>query len=295
MADHLDLDALATLVAVADTGGFTAAGQRLGRTQSAVSGRIRELELALGCRLVIRSRRGATPTEAGERLLSHARRLLAIECEARAELAGDRAQGRLRLGVPDDYVDVYLRPLIMRFAEAHPRVELEVQCELSKRIEPAVAAGELDLAVITQDPARPRGELLRREPLHWVAARGHRPELNPVLPLGLFSEGCRGRPRILAALEGAGRAYRLVFSSTHTPGLLSAVEAGLCVSAIAESAVPPGLRVLGPADGLPPLFEVSVAMVMAPGAGAAARHFARALREAMTAPRLPFRDGAGAV
>jgi DNA-binding transcriptional LysR family regulator len=286
LSTHLDLDALAMLVAVAETGGFTAAGQRLGRTQSAVSGRIQDLEANLGRQLLTRSRRGVVPTEAGERLIAHARRLLAVECEARAELAGDKASGRLRIGLPDDYVDSYLRPLIMRFATEHPRVELEVHCELSRRIEPAVAAGELDLAVITQDPGRPKGERLRREPLVWVAGRGHRPELDETLPLGLFNEGCRARPRILAALEAAARPHRLVFSSSHMAGLLSAVEAGLCVTAITESAVPTGLRRLTPGDGLPPLFELSVALLIAPGAGLAARHFAQALREAMTAPKL---------
>jgi DNA-binding transcriptional LysR family regulator len=69
-------------------------------------------------------------------------------------------------------------------------------------------------------------------------------------------------------------------------GLLSAVEAGLCVTAITESAVPAGLRRLAPADGLPALFELSVGLLIAPGAGLAARHFAQALREAMTAPTL---------
>ncbi|PZR87760.1 MAG: LysR family transcriptional regulator [Stutzerimonas stutzeri] len=286
MSTHLDLDALAMLVAVAETGGFTAAGARLGRTQSAVSGRIQDLEATLGKQLLERSRRGVTPTEAGERLLAQARRLLAIEREARAELDGDKAVGRLRIGLPDDYVDAYLRPLIVRFAEEHPRVEIEVHCELSKRIEPAVAAGELDLAVITQDPGRPKGERLRREPLVWVAARGHRPELSEVLPLGLFNEGCRARPRILNALQAAERPHRLVFSSSHMAGLLSAVEAGLCVTAITESAAPASLRRLEASENLPALFELSVALVIAPQAGVAARHFAQALREAMAAPRL---------
>ena len=242
MTAHFDLAALGMLVAVAETGGFTAASARLGRTQSAISVRIQDLESQLGHKLLERSRRGVTPTDAGERLIAHARRLLAVEREALADLAGETPTGRLRIGVPDDYMDAYLRPLIARFAVEHPKVELEVHCDLSKRIEPAVAAGELDLAVITQDPGRPKGERLRRETLVWVAGRGHRPELEETLPLGLFNEGCRARPRILAALEAAERPHRLVFSSSHMAGLLSAVEAGLCVTAITESAIPAGLR-----------------------------------------------------
>lgn len=285
MNGHFDLAALGMLVAVAETGGFTAASARLGRTQSAISVRIQDLENQLGHRLLERSRRGVTPTDAGERLIAHARRLLAVEREALADLGGETPSGRLRLGVPDDYMDAYLRPLIARFAVEHPRVELEVRCDISKRIEPALRAGELDLGVVTQDPNRPLGEVLRREPLVWVAARGHRPELQETLPLALFSEGCRARPRILAALNSAGKAHRLVFSCSHTTGVLSAVEGGFCVSAITESAVPPSLRRLGAAEGLPPLFELSVGLIMAPRPGLAAQRFADALREDMSAFR----------
>ncbi|MBN9451675.1 MAG: LysR family transcriptional regulator [Bosea sp.] len=285
MTAHFDLAALGMLVAVAETGGFTAAGIRLGRTQSAISVRIQDLENQLGHKLLERSRRGVTPTDAGERLIAHARRLLAVEREALADLAGETPTGRLRIGVPDDYMDAYLRPLIARFAVEHPKVELEVHCDLSKRIEPALKAGDLDLAVVSQEPSRPMGEVLRREPMIWVAARGHRPELQETLPLALFSEGCRARSRILGALNSAGRAYRLVFSCSHTSGVLSAVEGGFCVTAITESAVPPSLRRLGAAEGLPPLFELTVGLIMAPRPGLAAQRFADALREEMSAFR----------
>lgn len=285
MTAHFDLAALGMLVAVAETGGFTAASARLGRTQSAISVRIQDLESQLGHKLLERSRRGVTPTDAGERLIAHARRLLAVEREALADLAGETPMGRLRIGVPDDYMDAYLRPLIARFAAEHPKVELEVHCDISKRIEPALKAGDLDLAVVTQDPHRPLGEMLRREPMIWVAARGHRPELQETLPLALFSEGCRARPRILAALNSAGKAHRLVFSCSHTSGVLSAVEGGFCVTAITESAVPPSLRRLGAAEGLPPLFELTVGLIMAPRPGLAAQRFADALREEMSAFR----------
>ena len=140
--------------------------------------------------------------------------------------------------------------------------------------------------MVTQDPNRPVGEVLRREPLVWVAARGHRPELQETLPLAVFAAGCRARPRLLAALNSAGKAYRLVLSCSHTSGVLSAVEGGFCVTAITESAVPPSLRRLGPGEGLPPLFELSVGLIMAPHPGLATQRFADALREEMSTFRL---------
>lgn len=286
MSGHFDLAALDMLVAVAETGGFTAAGSRLGRTQSAISVRIQDLESQIGHKLLERSRRGVTPTDAGERLIAHARRLLAIQREALDDLGGETTSGRLRIGIPDDYVDAYLRPLIARFAADHPKVELELRCDLSKRIEPALAAGEFDIGVVTQDPSRPVGEVLRREPMVWVAGRGHRPELQETLPLALFSEGCRARPRIVNALSAANKAYRVVFTCSHTSGMLSAVEAGFCVTALTESAVPPHLRRLGASEGLPPLFDLSVGLLIGPQPSLATRRFADALRDEMAAPRL---------
>ena len=69
MSAHFDLAALDMLVAVVESGGFTAAGARLGRTQSAISVRIQDLEAQLGHKLLERSRRGVVPTHAGERLI----------------------------------------------------------------------------------------------------------------------------------------------------------------------------------------------------------------------------------
>lgn len=100
MTAHFDLAALGMLVAVAETGGFTAASARLGRTQSAISVRIQDLESQLGHKLLERSRRGVTPTDAGERLIAHARRLLAVEREALADLAGETPTGACASACP---------------------------------------------------------------------------------------------------------------------------------------------------------------------------------------------------
>ncbi len=187
----------------------------------------------------------------------------------------------MRLGIPDDYLDTIVTPLLGRFLEAHPRAGVEVRCDLSVRLERALGDGEIDLAVITRDPARPTGELLRREPLVWCAAADHRPEARRPLPLALFSEGCRSRPTILAALDAAGVPWRIAYTSSHVPGVQSAVEAGIAATAMVESAIPPRWRRLGTADGLPSLRDNEVGLVVSPAAGALARRLARALRESL--------------
>ena len=94
----LDLELLRSFVSVVDAGGFTRAGERVHRTQSTVSQQIKRLEDDVGQPLLNRNGKDVTPTEAGERLLSYARRLLALAEEARDVVArpGQRRRGAAR-------------------------------------------------------------------------------------------------------------------------------------------------------------------------------------------------------
>ncbi|CAA0089804.1 HTH-type transcriptional regulator GltC [Starkeya nomas] len=281
---HLDTESLGMLIAIVDTGGFTAAAERVGRTQSAVSARIAQLEESLGVRLLERSRRGISLTETGERLVAHARRLLAYESEALADLKGGTPEGSVRLGMPDDYVDAYFTPTIARFAAAYPRVEISIRSDLSKNIEPEVERGHIDVALFTRDLSRPTGELLKREKMLWLAARGHRPERNSPLPLALFPTGCRVRPHIANTLDKAGLSWRVACTSSSQGGIHAVVETGLCLTALPECATPSDWRRLGPAEGLPPLPDAEIALLLSPTASAAARRLADMLRAALATP-----------
>lgn len=78
----IDFELLRSFVSVVDAGGFTRAGERVHRTQSTVSQQIKRLEGSIGRPLLLRKRKRASPTEDGERLLSYARRILALADEA---------------------------------------------------------------------------------------------------------------------------------------------------------------------------------------------------------------------
>jgi DNA-binding transcriptional LysR family regulator len=277
---HVDPFALEMLITVADVGGFTAAADRLGRTQSAVSTRIADLEKDIGQKLLVRGARGVTLTAPGEKLVGHARRWLQQERLMLDDMIGLPAHGRVRLGMPDDYVDVFLRPIVARFAREHPGVEIEVRCDLSRQIEAQFNEGRFDLAVITRDHLKPQGELLRADNMIWVAAKGHRPELENPLPLALFTEVCRLRPRVLGALDQARIPHRIAYVSSHTAGVVSAVESGFCVTVLMESTLPGNLRRIGPEAGLPVLPQAEIAMLAPLRPEPAAARLAEAFREA---------------
>lgn len=261
--DPLELDLLRTFVAVVESGSLSAAAPLVGRSQSAVSMQMQRLEEDLGRRLLDRLPRTAVPTAAGTDLLVYARRLLKLSDEARASVSHPEETGTVRLGVPDDYAAYLLPPALARFAGDYPRVTVEVVCEPSRQLVPAIEEGRLDLAIVTRLPSQPY-EVLRQEPFVWVSSPHHVPWTADPLPVALFQSGCAARLNVVEALSEAGRAYRSAYSSASLVGLCAVVEAGLAVAGLATISVPPSLAVIGAAEGLPPLRPLEMSLLRAP-------------------------------
>jgi DNA-binding transcriptional LysR family regulator len=277
---RIDTEVLATMVAIVDAGGFSAAAQRLGKTQAAVSAHIARFERQLGKKLFDRTRRGVHLTEAGQTLIFYARRMLVIEDEALAALQVDQVAGRVRVGMPDDYLNVFGRPLIENFSRVNRRAQIEILCNFSVELEQLLDRGELDVAIITRGADHSAGELLAHEQLVWCSAADRFPERETPLPLALFPERlCRARPLILHALNQAGKPWRIVWTSSHLSSIQTAVDLGAAVTALPASVVPAGYRRLGRADGLPELQPVELALLVQQGARAAARQLAGFLRQ----------------
>src|SRR6478735_9476687 len=144
----LDLELLRSFVSVVDAGGFTRAGERVHRTQSTVSQQIKRLEDDIGQPLLNRSGKDLTPTEAGERLLSYARRLLALAEEARDVLTRPGNEGAVRLGVPEDFAAYRLTELLATFSRSHPGLRLDVKADQSVYLRRDLERGKLDLALL---------------------------------------------------------------------------------------------------------------------------------------------------
>ncbi|MFF0387933.1 LysR family transcriptional regulator [Kitasatospora sp. NPDC004615] len=181
MAEDLLPQELRVLVAVAESGGFTAAGERLGLTQSAVSHAVRGCERKLGAVLFERGRRGAVPTAAGERVVGHARRILrllaALPGEARqGEPGGPR--GPVRIVAFRSAAGRVLPAVLARLAVSCPELEPEVRVvrDLGRGTAGEVADGRADLALATMGAAIPRGLVavpLYREGYALAHQQGH--------------------------------------------------------------------------------------------------------------------------
>jgi DNA-binding transcriptional LysR family regulator len=275
----LDLDLLHSFVSVVDAGGFTRAGERVHRTQSTVSQQIRRLEETLGRPLLIRDGKRATPTEEGERLLSYARRLLALAAEARDAVARPTGQDLVRLGIPEDFAATRLTELLSDFVRSRPGLRLDVHCDLSVNLRRDLDRGELDLALFKRDPGDGEAIACWPERLHWVTSRRYPIALGGAsVPLAVFPQGCLYRNRAIHALESAGRAWHVAYMSPNFANIQAAVSAGLGVSILPKSAIAEQLRTLSAKTGFPAIDDTELALQTAANASAATRGIADLLK-----------------
>lgn len=255
----LQTDWLRCFVAVVDAGSLSSAAGEVHRSQSAVSMQLKKLESALGLRLIERGSRALALTHEGETLLGYARRILDLHAQAQIALHGEQLTGRVRLGVPDDYAEKYLTPVLKRFAPRHSGVEIELICEQSTSLIPRVASGELDLALVSRDRAR-RGTLLFHEPMVWVGAAQFELWRRDPMPIAVYESASLARRSAIHSLAQQGRRYKVVYNSSSLAGQIAAVESGLAVAALTQCSAPGHLRILSSEEGLGPLEPMEVAV-----------------------------------
>jgi DNA-binding transcriptional LysR family regulator len=276
----LDLELLRSFVSVVDSGGFTRAGERVHRTQSTVSQQIKRLEDDVGQPLLNRSGKDVTPTEAGERLLSYARRLLALAEEARDVMARPGHEGAVRLGVPEDFAAYRLAKLLAAFSRSHPTLRLDVRSDQSMNLKRDLDRGDLDLALFKRAVGEKGGIAVWPERVHWVTSKNHpRHASKGTVPLIGFPTGCLYRAGAIHALESAGRTWHMAYTSSNLSGIQAAVAAGMGLSILSEMAIQSDHRVLTAKDGFKPIDRTEVALVASPDASAATLRLADRLAE----------------
>jgi len=146
------LDQLLAFIAVAETGHFTRAAERLNLSQSSLSASIQRLEGLLGVRLFERHTRGCKLSEAGQALLDSARRMTQ-EWSRMASGASDFqkfGRGRLSVAAPTVQCALLLPPLLQAFQAEHPGVRVELHDLAEQEIYERVRTGAADLGVISQ-------------------------------------------------------------------------------------------------------------------------------------------------
>ena len=254
-----DIEQLRTFVAVAEAGSLTAAAPRVFLSQSSVSEQVRKLEERAGRSLFTRSKAGVAVTEAGTRLLAHARAILALSDVAYREMRDEVLQGELRLGVTDYFRPAELAGLLARLGERYPQVRLHVSVMKSGDVEAGHARGDFDVGVamrIGDTGALARGAVVRREALVWMGARGLSWPKGAPLRLLVLPDTCALHQFTVKLLRQRRVPHEVAHVASGVAGLQSALAAGLGVACLNESALCDGVVPLRQA-GLPALPRVA--------------------------------------
>jgi DNA-binding transcriptional LysR family regulator len=259
---NLEIDVLRTFVTGVQLGSFARAANQLGRSPSAVSAQLRKLEDQIEQDLFRRAGRGLALTDAGEALLGYAQRIIALNDETIATLKDSALEGWVRLGLPQDFAELWLPAALGRFARTHPKVNVEVHVERNVDLLRRVEAGELDLVLAWGTPDTPGdGKPMFEVPMVWVGPESRSVDVtsDPLL-VAAFEPPCVFRAAGTAALTAAGRPWRITFTSPSLSGLWAAVEAGLGITIRTPLGLPPSLAILDSSTALPALPSATIVM-----------------------------------
>jgi DNA-binding transcriptional LysR family regulator len=259
---NLDTALLRTLTTVVELGSFMRAGERLGRSQPALSLQMKKLEETLGLSLFKKDGRKFALTEAGDTLLTYARRLLELNDEAVSAVHTMKVSGSIRLGIPEDLAEGWLTQVLARFSRAHPSVLIEVKADRNAVLTDLLARQRLDLALMFGESENSHALRVGRVPIVWVGAK-QSIEASESIPLIVFEPPCRFRQAAIEALDRAGLGWRLTFSSPSLSSQWAAVEAGLGISIRTPIGLPKTVCILRTESHLPNLDTIDLLLYRA--------------------------------
>jgi LysR family nitrogen assimilation transcriptional regulator len=208
---RIDSGQLEAFIRVAEMGSISRAALALGMTQPALSRRLHALEQSLGRLLFRRNGRGVQLTEAGTRLLDHARGVVrGLEAALQSVQDPEGRRGRIAVGLPPSVGRVLIRTFAAGFAGRFPQASLALVEGLSEGLHEKLLAGRIDLALLLNaTPSRlVHVEPIATEPLYIVAARplapaGRALSLAQIASLPLILPGAPHPIRALVEAEAA--------------------------------------------------------------------------------------------
>ncbi|MFT6914727.1 MAG: DNA-binding transcriptional LysR family regulator [Motiliproteus sp.] len=256
---NLPMDLLRTFVTITNLGGFTQAGEALGRSQPAISLQIKRLEGMLEAPLFNRLE-GMKLTEEGQILYNYARKILDLNDAVVARMSVPAVSGSVRLGIPNDFEVSFMPTVLSKFSQAYPDVTLEVRTELSVNLLQDFKKGAYDLVMRMDEH---QGHRFAEhdfivEQLSWISSPGFSFNSEQPLPLVLYPKGCLYRQQITQALNEAKIPWRVLYSTSSLQGIQTAIEAGLGVSALAINTAPCALTSNDMQRQLPELGKVTI-------------------------------------
>lgn len=275
MPVNLPTELLRSFVAIVETGSMQQATARVFVTQSALSLQMRRLEELIRQPLFNRQGRTLALTPAGESLLKTARDILALNDRILVELQGQALSGSVRVGLNQDFAELFLPGVLREFTITHSEIQTQVRVGGSQELLELLSAGQLDTVLCVRPPDDPHQIQIVQS--SWYGYE-HLLE-QEVLPLALLEPPCLFRKGALAALEATGRPFRIVVETASLSGLRAAVHAGLAITC--RGPLFSGSTSPLPENSLPALPKISYALNSASMLSPAATRLKELLKQAV--------------
>ncbi|WKU07169.1 LysR substrate-binding domain-containing protein [Micromonospora sp. HUAS LYJ1] len=256
MARNLGIIPLRSFVAVADCGSFQRAATSLHLSQGAVSQHVRRLEETLGRTLIEREGRGSRFTAAGEALLGHARRILALHDETLRELGVESELSQtLVIGSTEHAAAQLLPGLASSLKATFPHCRVQFRIDRGTQLRSRLADGRIDLALLLGPAEEPAARTVGELELTWYSApQWGPPARGEPVPLVAFDPPCALRTRALETLAANRVSVELGCEAANLAGFQAAVRAGLGVGLMATlGRSPDGLVARDELPAAPPL------------------------------------------
>lgn len=270
MKTNLEIELLRTFIAFADTGSFKQASELVFRSQPAVSMQMKRFEDIVGKQLFAKKGRDLALTKAGLNMVSHARQLLSLHDGIVDTIQGQKIDGKVRIGIPDDYAMLFLPTILKRFSAMHPDVTLDIKSGGSSILSERLNKGELDIAILAARSPDKNDIILKKDPIVWVTAKDDIVHTKRPLNLALFMDDSPIDKNTLSALQKYNNTeeaifdYKIILESKSWAVLTIAALSGFAVASMAKSVVVPGLQILSENDGFPSLGHIHIVMRATP-------------------------------
>lgn len=272
---NIDLRLIRSFVKIYETGSMSRAAEFLHCSPAAVSMRLKLLEDSLGRALFVRHHHRLEATDLGERFYWKAMSVLAAYDELLECMRTTNGPLTVKVGVPDDYALSFIQRGLRNISLRDEAIEVDIVCDLSAALDEAIQRQEIDIGLATLDRQPQSGKLVSRLQLKWVGDPTRLPCIDERVPLAAYPEGCVFRRSMIAALEVAGRRWKIVSQSRTSSGVLAAVRSGLAITTMADGSIPADLCVLDHSS-LPKLNEIPVYLLKRPGRGSEAMNLIEA-------------------
>lgn len=264
----IDFKTIETFMTVARLASFRKAAEQLNTSQPAISQRIRLLEADMGTRLLERDRRTVRPTPQGRSLIKYGESLLRLRAEMMAAVGGAAAvSGLIRIGASETIVHTWLSQLVRHASERFPNLSLEIEVDISPRLQDRLRDGALDLAFMVGPVNVPglRATEIAKYPVTFVASPKIKWSGKVVTvkelakwPIVTFSRGTKPFEAVRDLFTGSGGPGPRLHASASLATVMKMALEGISVAAIPPVIVRDDierglLRVITCESELPPL------------------------------------------